>query len=180
MTIMIHSRSSEFSRDAKRRIWTLIGLGLLLVVSCFSIFIGTHTISPSVTVDAIVAFDHSNSDHLLVQHLRIPRTLLSIVVGGALGVSGVIMQALTRNPLADPGVLGVNAGATVAVVSVSRFLVSTKLPTLCGLACWVRLLQARVCLFLQALERGQSRQSCACRRSAVRRFTLTYSHDHSQ
>ncbi|GLQ72231.1 FecCD family ABC transporter permease [Vibrio penaeicida] len=122
MTIMIHSRSSEFSRDAKRRIWTLIGLGLLLVVSCFSIFIGTHTISPSVTVDAIVAFDHSNSDHLLVQHLRIPRTLLSIVVGGALGVSGVIMQALTRNPLADPGVLGVNAGATVAVVSAIAFL----------------------------------------------------------
>ncbi|CCN36968.1 Ferric vibriobactin ABC transporter, permease protein [Vibrio nigripulchritudo SO65] len=113
---------SKDSRNKRRRTWFFIGLGLLFVVSCFSLFIGTHYISPSVTLDAIFSFDQSNSDHLLVQHLRIPRTLLAIVVGGALGVSGVVMQGLTRNPLADPGILGVNAGAAVAVVSAIAFL----------------------------------------------------------
>ncbi len=109
-------------RDTQRRFWLLTGMVLLVVVSCLSIFIGTHTVLPSVTMDAILSFDQSNSDHLLVVHLRIPRTLLAIVVGGSLGVSGVIMQGLTRNPLADPGVLGVNAGATVAVVSTIAFM----------------------------------------------------------
>ncbi|WP_104399535.1 FecCD family ABC transporter permease [Vibrio penaeicida] len=125
MTAIVHPAPKDICkerRDTKKRIWFFVGLVLLFVVSCFSIFIGTHTISPSVTMDAIYSFDQSNSDHLLVHHLRIPRTLLAIIVGGALGVSGVIMQGLARNPLADPGILGVNAGATVAVVSAIAFL----------------------------------------------------------
>ena len=123
MTAMVHS--SKIFQDAgnsKKRIWLFSGMVLLVAASCFSIFIGTHTVAPSVTMDAILSFEQSNSDHLLVVHLRIPRTLLAIVVGGALGVSGVIMQGLTRNPLADPGILGVNAGATVAVVSAIAFM----------------------------------------------------------
>jgi iron complex transport system permease protein len=51
-----------------------------------------------------------------VRDIRVPRTVLGIVVGAALGVAGALMQALTRNPLADPGLLGVNAGASTAVV----------------------------------------------------------------
>lgn len=49
--------------------------------------------------------------------MRLPRTLLAILAGGALGLAGAVMQALTRNPLADPGTLGVNAGASLAIVS---------------------------------------------------------------
>jgi iron complex transport system permease protein len=55
-------------------------------------------------------------DAAIVNSLRVPRTLLGIVVGAALGIAGALMQALTRNPLADPGLLGVNAGAAAAVV----------------------------------------------------------------
>lgn len=110
------------ARDNQRRLWLWAGLVLLCVVACLSIFIGTHTISPAVTLAAIFSFDPSNSDHLLVMHLRIPRTLLAMAVGGALGVAGVIMQGLTRNPLADPGILGVNAGAAVAVALAIAFL----------------------------------------------------------
>ncbi|MEZ8286571.1 ABC transporter permease [Vibrio splendidus] len=106
----------------QRRRWLMAGIVLLFFASCFSLFIGTHYISPVVTLDAIFSFDPTNNDHLLVVHLRIPRTLLALVVGGALGVAGVIMQGLTRNPLADPGILGVNAGATVAIVSAIAFL----------------------------------------------------------
>lgn len=117
MTNMIDSAQIyKEIRDSKNRLWLFSGAILLLIVSCLSIFIGTHRVAPEVTLDALFAFDPTNSEHLLVVHLRVPRTLLAILVGGALGVAGVIMQGLTRNPLADPGILGVNAGATVAVV----------------------------------------------------------------
>lgn len=112
----------EQKRNGYRRLWLFIGVLVLFVLACSSIFVGTHYISPAVTLEAIFAFDASNSNHLLVTHLRIPRTLLAILVGAALGVSGVIMQGLTRNPLADPGILGVNAGATVSVVAAIAYL----------------------------------------------------------
>ena len=108
-------------KNGQRRRWLFAGMVLLLVVACLSMFVGTHNISPAVTLEAIFSFDATNSDHLLVVHLRIPRTLLALVVGAALGVAGVIMQGLTRNPLADPGILGVNAGAAVAVVLAIAF-----------------------------------------------------------
>lgn len=56
------------------------------------------------------------SDVLIVQSFRIPRTCLALLVGAALGTAGALIQALTRNPLADPGILGVNAGAYLCVV----------------------------------------------------------------
>jgi iron complex transport system permease protein len=65
--------------------------------------------------DALVAFDGS-PDQLVVRDLRVPRTLLGVVVGAAFGLGGALAQALTRNPIADPGLLGVNAGAALGVV----------------------------------------------------------------
>lgn len=97
----------------------LIGLGalafLLAAAVIFGIIAGARPIPLSTSWDAIVDFDPTNSDHLLVRLLRIPRTLLAIVVGASLGVAGTIMQALTRNPLSDTGILGINAGAAVAI-----------------------------------------------------------------
>ncbi|MFT4248073.1 MAG: iron ABC transporter permease [Pseudomonas sp.] len=82
---------------------------------------GTRAIPLAVTWDALHAFDPANSDHLLVRLLRVPRTLIAVVVGAALGAAGAVMQALTRNPLADPGLLGVNAGAASAIVVAVAF-----------------------------------------------------------
>ena len=65
--------------------------------------------------EAFTDFDGSN-DHLIVRSLRVPRTVVGLMVGACLGLSGAIMQGLTRNPLADPGMLGVDAGAALAVV----------------------------------------------------------------
>ncbi|MCG3731747.1 FecCD family ABC transporter permease [Vibrio cincinnatiensis] len=114
--LMVEHRVVVRQNQSKR--WGIVGLlFLLLSCACLSVFIGTRFVAPSVTWQAITAFDPSSSEHLLVHYLRIPRTLLAMVVGGALGVAGAMMQALTRNPLADPGILGVNAGATVAIVS---------------------------------------------------------------
>jgi hypothetical protein len=59
----------------------------------------------------LLHYDGSD-DGVVIRSLRLPRTLLGLAVGAALGPAGALMQALTRNPLADPGVLGVNAGAS--------------------------------------------------------------------
>ncbi len=96
----------------------LLALALLLAVCVLlGMVAGTRPVPLATTLDAMLHFDPGNSDHLLVRHLRIPRTLLAVVVGAALGVAGTVMQALTRNPLSDPGILGVNAGAAVAIAA---------------------------------------------------------------
>lgn len=83
----------------------------------FGVVAGARPIPLATTWQAILHFDPTNPDHLLVRHLRIPRTLLAVVVGAALGTTGAILQALTRNPLSDPGILGINAGAAVAIAA---------------------------------------------------------------
>src|SRR5690606_16202772 len=121
---MTHPAETAFRVSGHRlRMAGLLILPCLLALCMLaSIAVGTRPIPPSVTWDALVAFDPADSDHLLVHHLRLPRTLLAVIVGSALGVAGAIMQALTRNPLADPGILGVNAGASAAIAAAIAFL----------------------------------------------------------
>lgn len=95
---------------------------LLLGVALVSFAVGEKSLPLATTLDALLRFDPSDNDHLLVRHLRIPRTLIGLIVGCALGVAGAMMQALTRNPLADPGILGVNAGAAAAIAAAIAFL----------------------------------------------------------
>ncbi len=87
-------------------------LGLCLV---WSITLGAADIAPRTVFDAIIAPDGS-FQHLIIQTVRLPRVLAGVVVGAALAVAGAIMQGLTRNPLADAGILGINSGAAFAVV----------------------------------------------------------------
>jgi iron complex transport system permease protein len=99
-----------------------IGLLLGLVfLALAGLALGSKPVPWSSVVDAVFAFDPGNPDHLLVIHLRLPRLFTGILVGAALGAAGLLIQAVTRNALADPGILGVNAGASLAVV-VSRAL----------------------------------------------------------
>ncbi|MEV0650772.1 iron chelate uptake ABC transporter family permease subunit [Phytomonospora sp. NPDC050363] len=109
-----------------RRLWTLLlALALLGAVTVLSVAVGSGMLPPATVWQAVTASDGS-AVHATVVDLRVPRTLLGIAVGAALGVAGALIQALTRNPLADPGVLGVNAGAgfavalAVAVLGVTR------------------------------------------------------------
>ncbi|MFJ2902052.1 FecCD family ABC transporter permease [Streptomyces sp. NPDC087212] len=89
--------------------------GLLLLLAVLSVAIGAKQIPPADVVHALLHGSDS-VDASVVLDLRLPRTLLGIAVGAALSAAGVLMQALTRNPLADPGLLGVNMGASTAVV----------------------------------------------------------------
>lgn len=88
---------------------------LLLLCILWSITLGAADIAPSTVYAAIFAPDGS-FEHLIIQTVRLPRVLSGIVVGAALAVAGALMQGLTRNPLADSGILGINSGAAFAVV----------------------------------------------------------------
>jgi iron complex transport system permease protein len=100
---------------SRRVIWLIVSVVLLAVVALFSIAVGSRYIPPAEVLQVMLHSDDSQAS-TIVHELRIPRTVLGIAIGAALGIAGAVMQALTRNPLADPGLLGVNAGAAVAVV----------------------------------------------------------------
>ncbi|MEG3223325.1 iron ABC transporter permease [Vibrio gigantis] len=135
---------------------TLISLPALMLIS---IFIGSRDIAVATTLEALFHFDANNSQHLIVHHLRIPRTLLAVIVGAALGVSGIIMQALTRNPLAEPGLLGVNAGAmTMIVLGISIFGMTSLSSYV-----WLGLLGAAMTGFMVYLIAGKGRKVDAVR-----------------
>lgn len=98
------------------RVLILAGLLILLVVAAaLSVFIGAKPMPASVVIDALSGACQS-ADCTIIRDARLPRTLAGLLAGGALGIAGALMQTLTRNPLADPGLLGVNAGASFAIV----------------------------------------------------------------
>ncbi|MFJ8393789.1 FecCD family ABC transporter permease [Streptomyces sp. NPDC094144] len=101
-------------RTRYRPLILLTAIALLLVVAVLSVMVGARSIAPGTVWDALFHFDDSD-EHVMVRELRVPRTVIGLVVGAALGLSGALIQAFTRNPLADPGILGVNAGASLAV-----------------------------------------------------------------
>ena len=94
----------------------LLALAVLVVVAFASIAYGSKPMALGTVWDAVWHHDASLNDHLIVRSLRVPRTVLGVLVGVALGLSGAVMQGVTRNPLADPGILGIEAGASLAVV----------------------------------------------------------------
>jgi iron complex transport system permease protein len=118
---------SQAPPPARPRTLALRGIGLLAAVAALglvvllSIWVGTKGIPITATWQLLWHNDGS-ANAIIVHDYRIPRTLLGILVGTALGVSGALMQALTRNPLADPGLLGVNLGASTGVVVAVAFL----------------------------------------------------------
>jgi len=91
-------------------------VGALLVVCFFSITMGTRAVTLGTIWDAFADFDPSSTSETVIREMRVPRTLLGVTVGAALGLSGAILQGVTRNPLADPGIMGINAGAAAFIV----------------------------------------------------------------
>lgn len=94
---------------------TVLGLGLLFFLMAFSITKGAIEIPLSSVWDALFRFDENNAHHLIILDIRIPRVIASALIGSAFAVSGAIMQGVTRNPMADSGLLGLNAGAGFAL-----------------------------------------------------------------
>lgn len=112
-------------RNAVNTLGILVLLVVLLGVSVLSVLVGARELSVGEVLRAVFVLDGSTAQ-LVVWESRVPRTLIGLVVGPALGVCGALIQAFTRNPLADPGILGVNAGAAFAVtIAIGVFGVSS-------------------------------------------------------
>ncbi|MFJ3746991.1 Fe(3+)-hydroxamate ABC transporter permease FhuB [Streptomyces albidoflavus] len=101
--------------------WAVAGsLTALLLLCAASLSVGAGEVGPGGALDYLLNRDGARADSrlaLVVGDLRLPRTLTAVLVGAALGVAGCLLQAVTRNPLAETGLLGVNAGASLGVVA---------------------------------------------------------------
>jgi len=108
------------TRPAWRRLGfaPLLGLAAFALVFACHVSVGARTIPLPVVAEALLSYDASVFEHVVIVDLRLPRALLAAMVGAALAVSGALMQGVTRNPLADPGILGLLIGASFAVVLV--------------------------------------------------------------
>lgn len=122
-----------------RAIGLLTVIVMLVVVTIASIMVGAKDLTIGDVLAAL--FDHDGSTNaLIIWELRVPRTVVGLVVGPALGLAGALIQAFTRNPLADPGILGVNAGAGFFVTIAVGVLGLTS----AGVYVWFALLGAGV------------------------------------
>ncbi|WP_312277848.1 FecCD family ABC transporter permease [Kosakonia cowanii] len=99
---------------------SIAALGLLALVIMAAIAhlgLGARYIAPPTVVEALIAFDPHNFDHRVIVSLRLLRLVAALFTGGALGVAGALLQSVIRNPLGEPHILGLNAGAALAVVA---------------------------------------------------------------
>ena len=103
---------------SRRRLFVALGIALALVAFAvaLSLAIGARDISLGAVWAALTAFNPADAEHLLVREGRVARTVIGLVAGACLALAGALSQSVTRNPLADPGLLGINAGAALAVV----------------------------------------------------------------
>lgn len=95
----------------------LIGLAaIVLAIAFLSITVGARPVTLDTVWAALTAYDPNSTDHRIIWELRLPRTVVGLLVGAALGLAGAVLQGATRNPLADPSILGIHAGAALFVV----------------------------------------------------------------
>ncbi|MGW6455795.1 FecCD family ABC transporter permease [Streptomyces sp. NPDC055078] len=106
---------------AVRRIgWTAAAFAALLIAILLSLAVGARSIAPSAVADALL-HGGSGDDAEVIREMRVPRTLIGLMVGAALAIAGTALQGITRNPIADPGILGISQGASVGVVLAIAF-----------------------------------------------------------
>jgi len=94
---------------------------LVAVAAALSVFVGVQALAPGAVLDALRGAPVDGETSAVVS-ARVARTLIALIVGASVALSGVVLQGLTRNPIAEPGILGLNSGAALAVVLGIRFL----------------------------------------------------------
>ncbi len=147
-TIQLHQFNSI------RWLGLLFGIGGLVICFLASLGVGPADVSWQQVYHSFVQFDENSTAHLIVRTVRLPRSLLAVIVGAALAVAGAIMQGVTFNPLASPGILGINAGASFAVVLATFVLGSQSLNVYLWFAFAGAGISAGLVYFLSSLARG--------------------------
>src|SRR5688500_5182579 len=128
------ARPSTFlGTDRARAAGLAAGVGALALAVVASLAFGALAVPFGEVLAAFTAFDDSDA-HVVVTELRLPRTEVGLLVGAALGAAGALMQGVTRNPLAEPGILGINAGAAFAVVLAIALLGADSATAYAGVA----------------------------------------------
>ncbi|WP_430593258.1 iron chelate uptake ABC transporter family permease subunit [Humidisolicoccus flavus] len=107
-------RTQRRRRGARTAGGMLVLLAVLVLAVLLSLAVGANPLSVSTVWNTLLGEGNTETNYIVFD-LRIPRTITGLVAGAALGIAGALIQAFTRNPLADPGILGVNAGAALAV-----------------------------------------------------------------
>lgn len=137
-SLSVARRASTAPVGARRRVIVLaVGVAAVLLSVLLSLAFGSRPVSAAEVVEGITAWVRGETPTdigALAVQSRVPRTVLALLAGAALALSGALMQAITRNPLADPGILGVNTGAALAVVVGIAFLGITSMWSYLGLA----------------------------------------------
>ncbi|TWH01214.1 iron complex transport system permease protein [Mesorhizobium sp. J18] len=112
-SVLAGREAGEGDRSARARLAIAALCGLLVLVALFSLTAGASDVS----VLSVLGGTVSERDRIIVYDIRLPRVLLGILIGAALAISGAVMQGLFRNPLADPGLVGVSAGAGLGAIT---------------------------------------------------------------
>lgn len=99
-----------------RTLWLPCGLLMMVLLGLIHLGAGARPVSPQFLIDTIFARDHTSFEQQILLKLRLPRLLAAIICGASLGIAGRLMQSILRNPLAEPHILGLNAGASLAIV----------------------------------------------------------------
>ena len=107
-------------RKSKFIVFASVGIFAVAMLLLIDILIGMSDIGIKEIIDSIINYSGSKQD-LIIRTVRLPRVLLCILIGASMAISGLIMQNLTRNPLASPQILGINSGATLSVVVIMVF-----------------------------------------------------------
>lgn len=100
---------------------SVLALTVLALIALVHLSVGARELPPATVIEALVAYDPAQFEQFIVRELRLPRLLIALSVGAALGVAGALMQGVTLNPLAAPDILGINLGAALAVVLATFF-----------------------------------------------------------
>ncbi|XDA96731.1 iron ABC transporter permease [Sulfitobacter sp. LCG007] len=114
-------------RDLRLAILLLAAV-LLVLLALLALRLGYRAVTWSDLRNALTSFDPTDPEQIVIRALRLPRLLAALVAGAALGVAGALIQGMTRNPLADPGILGINAGAAAGVIG-GTFLLGVAAPS---------------------------------------------------
>lgn len=146
MKSLLQKRSSKI-------LGIIVGIIVLLAAMVGSVVLGLTKISWSMVLEAYTQFNQSN-EHLIITTARVPRALIAAAVGASLAISGALMQALTRNPLASPGIFGVNAGAGFFIVLGVTFLSMNSISEFMWLGFLGALIASGVVYFLGFMGNG--------------------------
>ncbi|MCD2157848.1 iron chelate uptake ABC transporter family permease subunit [Rhodococcus cerastii] len=139
----------------RRRVGLAAALVILVALSVLSVMVGSKSISAPVIWAAL--FDPSATpDQFAIRDYRMPRTVVGLIVGATLGLAGALIQALSRNPLAEPGVLGVHAGSAFAVAIAVGVLGITDVSGYMWFAFGGALVVTVMVMILGATRRGSS------------------------